>query len=64
MFAGLVDNLQQSKNVMIARKVYNKNNKPTVVMLLPAVTNEVRYFTMIQIAFANDINQGFGAGEF
>lgn len=55
MFASLVEVLEQTGYVMIARKVYNNNYNPTIVVLLPGYKDEVPFLTMIQLAFGNDI---------
>jgi ATP-dependent DNA helicase 2 subunit 2 len=55
MFAGLITAMKQMDLVMIARKVYNRNNNPSIVVLLPEIQENVPFLTMIQLAFANDI---------
>ena len=54
MFASLVDAMKQSERVMIARKVYNNGNKPTIVVLIPDYNEDVPYCRMIQLPFSND----------
>lgn len=56
MFAGLVTAMKERDMVMIARKVYNNKNKPTVVVLMPCLKDDVAYLSMMQLAFANDIS--------
>lgn len=57
MLASLVEVMTQGDYVMIARKVYNNNNNPTIVVLLPGYRDDIPFLTMIQLAFANDIAQ-------
>lgn len=56
LFLGLIEAMVERNLVMIARKVYLNNSKPSVVLLLPNHKDNVAYFTMIQLAFANDIS--------
>lgn len=54
LFASLVEALMSRDEVMIARKVYRNGLKPVIVVLIPDVRNEVPFFTLIQLPFAND----------
>lgn len=56
LFESLVDAMQQTDRVMIARKVYLSKHRPTIVALFPAYEGEVPYMRMIQLPFANDFS--------
>ncbi|CRK99586.1 CLUMA_CG012898, isoform A [Clunio marinus] len=56
MFENLVAAMKQSDYLMIARKVYRRGLRPILVALLPNILDDVPYFVMIQLAFANDIS--------
>lgn len=55
-FSALVDSMQNSEVVGIARRVYNCGNAPTIQCLLPKITNKFKCLCMIQLPFFEDLH--------
>lgn len=53
LFNSLINYMQETELIMIAKKVFRDNVKPKMVLLLPKIIDEIPQFVMMELFFSN-----------